>query len=196
MSDIIIKNLSKSFGNNSVLKNINIILREGSVTCLMGQSGKGKTTLLNILMGFEKYDTGEILNMPKLKSAVFQENRLCESFSVLRNIKLVNDDIDDKTILSHLEAVGLKNEANQQVSTLSGGMKRRVALVRAIIAKKDILFLDEPFKGLDDNTKDKVFDYLHNNCKNLTVLIVTHQIEDAIKLNAHILYLKDGNITE
>lgn len=196
MSDIIIKNLSKSFGNNSVLKNINIILRDGSVTCLMGQSGKGKTTLLNILMGFEKYDTGEILNMPKLKSAVFQENRLCESFSVLRNIKLVNDDIDDKTILSHLEAVGLKNEANQQVSTLSGGMKRRVALVRAIIAKKDILFLDEPFKGLDDNTKDKVFDYLHNNCKNLTVLIVTHQIEDAIKLNAHILYLKDGNITE
>ncbi len=196
MSDIIIKNLSKSFENNSVLKNINITLKQGSVTCLMGQSGKGKTTLLNILMGFEKCDNGEILNMPKLKSAVFQENRLCENFSVLRNIKLVNDDVDDNTILSHLEAVGLKNEANQQVSTLSGGMKRRVALVRAIIAKKDILFLDEPFKGLDDKTKDKVLDYLISNCKNLTVLMVTHQVDDAIKLNAHILYLKDGNITE
>ncbi len=196
MSDIIIKNLYKSFGDNSVLENVNITIKEGSITCIMGQSGKGKTTLLNILMGLEKADSGEILNMPKLKSAVFQENRLCESFSVLSNIRIVNDNVSDDTILSHLNAVGLKNEANQQVSTLSGGMKRRVALVRAIIAKKDILFLDEALKGLDENTKETTIQYILDNCKNTTVIMVTHQKDEALKLNANILYLKNGQITE
>lgn len=196
MNDIMIKNLYKSFGDNSVLKNVNLTIKKGSTVCIMGQSGEGKTTLLNILMGFEKADSGEILNMPKNKSAVFQENRLCESFSVLSNIRLVNDKVSDDTILSHLNAVGLKNEAYQKVSTLSGGMKRRVALVRAIIAKKDILFLDEALKGLDENTKATTIQYIVNNCKDTTVLMVTHQKEEALKLNAKIVYLKNGQITE
>ena len=194
MSDIIIKNLCKSFGNNLVLKNVNLKIKEGSITCIMGQSGQGKTTILNILMGFEKADSGEILNLPKNKSAVFQENRLCENFSVFSNIRLVNDDVTEDTILSHLCAVGLKNQAYQKVSTLSGGMKRRVALVRAILAKKDILFLDEALKGLDEDTKEATIQYILKNCKDTTVLMVTHQKDEALKLHANIVYLKDGKI--
>lgn len=190
--DIVIKNLCKSFGEKQVLKNINAVIKQGQITCLMGQSGVGKTTLLNIMMGFVKADSGEILNIPQLKSAVFQENRLCESFSVLSNIKMANDSLSDDVIMKHLAAVGLENEAKHRVSTLSGGMKRRVALVRAILAEKEILFLDEPFKGLDDKTLEQVQNYLSENTKGVTVVMVTHQIEDAQALGAEIINLKNS----
>ena len=192
--DIIIKNLHKSFGNNKVLSGIDLVVKQNRITCLMGQSGSGKTTLLNILMGFEKADSGELMNVPVHKSAVFQENRLCEDFSVLTNIKMVNDTLKEDVILRHLDAVGLRENSGQKVSTLSGGMKRRVALVRAILAEKDVLFLDEPLKGLDEETRDKVIAYLLNNTKNTTVIMVTHQIEEAQALSAEIVYLKNGVI--
>ncbi|MBR5251784.1 MAG: ATP-binding cassette domain-containing protein [Oscillospiraceae bacterium] len=189
MMDIVIKNLYKSFGDNVVLNNVNAVIKHGQVTCLMGQSGVGKTTLLNIMMGFEKADRGEVLNVPAIKSAVFQENRLCEEFSTITNIRLVNDSLDTDTIMSHLGAVNLEDAAKQKVNTLSGGMKRRVALVRAILAQKDILFLDEPFKGLDEGTKEKVTEYLKENTKGLTVVMVTHDIEEAQSLGAQVIYL-------
>ncbi|MBR6518721.1 MAG: ABC transporter ATP-binding protein [Oscillospiraceae bacterium] len=192
--DIVIKNLCKSFGEKQVLKDINAVIKQNQITCLMGQSGVGKTTLLNIMMGFVKADSGEIMNVPALKSAVFQENRLCESFSVISNIRMANDRLDDDTIMQHLEAVGLRKEAKHPVSTLSGGMKRRVALVRAILAQKEILFLDEPLKGLDEETLNTVQNYLLENTKGLTVVMVTHQIEEAKALGAEILYLKNGAI--
>ena len=192
--DIIIKNLCKSFGEKQVLKDVNAVIKEKRTTCLMGQSGVGKTTLLNIMMGLEKADSGVIENLPKLKSAVFQENRLCESFSVITNIKMANGSLSDDTIMEHLKAVGLENEAKSKVYTLSGGMKRRVALVRAILALKDVLFLDEPFKGLDEETLATVQNYLYQNTKGLTVVMVTHQAEDAKALGAEILYLKNGTV--
>ncbi len=192
--DIIIKNLCKSFGEKQVLKDVNAVIKQGKTTCLMGQSGVGKTTLLNIMMGFVKADSGEILNLPQLKSAVFQENRLCESFSVLTNIRMANDSLSDDIIMQHLEAVGLGKEVKHKVSTLSGGMKRRVALVRAILAQKEILFLDEPFKGLDEETLANVQNYLRENIKGLTVIMVTHQIEESKALDAEILQIKNGAI--
>ena len=192
--DIIIKNLHKSFGDNKVLNGINAVIKEKRITCLMGQSGIGKTTLLNIMMGFEKADSGEMLNIPAKKAAVFQENRLCEEFSALTNIKMVNDALTDKTVFEHLAAVDLEDCAKQRVSTLSGGMKRRVALVRAILAEKDILFLDEPFKGLDEATKDKVTKYLADNTQDMTVVMVTHKIEEAQLLGAKVVYLKNGSL--
>ena len=190
--DIVIKNICKSFGEKQVLNNINAVIKQGQTTCLMGQSGVGKTTLLNIMMGFVKADSGEIQNVPTLKSAVFQENRLCESFSVLSNIKMANDALSDDVIMHHLAAVGLEKETKNQVSALSGGMKRRVALVRAILAEKEILFLDEPFKGLDEKTLGQVQNYLSVNTKGVTVVMVTHQIEEAQALGAEIVYLENG----
>lgn len=190
--DIIVKNLCKSFGDKQVLNNVNAIITCGKVTALMGQSGVGKTTLLNIMMGFVAADSGVVENVPQKKSAVFQENRLCESFSVISNIKMVNGSLDNKVIMEHLEAVGLGAEADHKVSTLSGGMKRRVALVRAILAEKDVLFLDEPFKGLDEETLEKVQNYLLKNIKGLTVVMVTHQIEEARALGAEVILLKNG----
>ena len=187
--DIIIKNMCKSYGEKTVLNNLSAVIPAGKITCLMGQSGIGKTTLLNILMGFEKADSGTVENLPRLKSAVFQENRLCESFSAATNIKIAADNINDSTVSQHLSAVGLAGCEGQQVSTLSGGMKRRVALVRAVLAESDILFLDEPFKGLDEDTKQLAIDYLTQNTAGKTVFMVTHDADEAEKLGANILYL-------
>ena len=193
--DIIIKDLYKSYGENKVLESLDAVIEKGRITCLMGPSGEGKTTLLNILMGLEKADSGVIENLPHNKSAVFQEDRLCESFSAFTNVKIVSDRLADQTIIAHLKQVGLGEAVNQKVSTLSGGQKRRVALVRAILAEKDVLFLDEPFKGLDEDTKKIVTDYLLNNTADTTVIMVTHDTDEAESLGAKVLNLKDGKIT-
>ena len=177
-----------------MLDNIAAAIKAGHTTCIMGPSGIGKTTFLNIMMGLAKADSGEVLNIPEKKSAVFQENRLCEDFSVMTNIKMVNDSLTEDLILSHLEKVGLRENARQKVSSLSGGMKRRTALVRAVLAQKDIIFLDEPFKGLDEDTAKKAALYLAENTKNITVIAVTHQKQDAVMLNADILYFEDGKV--
>ena len=192
--DIIIKDLCKSYGENKILRNLNAVIEDSKITCLMGPSGEGKTTLLNILMGFEKADSGSAENIPHNKAAVFQENRLCESFSAFTNIKIANDSLSDETIKAHLEQVGLGDAVSQKVCTLSGGQKRRVALVRAVLAEKDILFLDEPFKGLDEDTKAAVTEYLLQNTTDTTVVMVTHDIDEASSLDAKVLYLKDGQI--
>ena len=193
--DIIIKDLYKSYGENKVLESLDAVIEKGRITCLMGPSGEGKTTLLNIIMGLEKADSGVIENLPHNKSAVFQEDRLCESFSAFTNVKIVSDRLADQTIIAHLKQVGLGEAVNQKVSTLSGGQKRRVALVRAILAEKDVLFLDEPFKGLDEDTKKIVTDYLLSNTADTTVIMVTHDIDEAENLGAKVLNLKDGKIT-
>ncbi|MBE6893984.1 MAG: ABC transporter ATP-binding protein [Ruminococcaceae bacterium] len=193
--DIVIKDLCKSYGETAVLKQLNAVIEKGRITCLMGQSGVGKTTLLNILMGFEKADSGAVENLPQIKAAVFQENRLCESFTAFTNVKIANDSLTDSTITAHLCQVGLGEAVNQKVSTLSGGMKRRVALVRAVLAEKEILFLDEPFKGLDEDTKAVVTQYLLQHTKDTTVVMVTHDINESQSLGAKVLYLKDGQIT-
>ena len=193
--DIVIKDLCKSYGENKVLKSLDAVIEKGRISCLMGPSGEGKTTLLNILMGLEKADSGVIENLPQNKSAVFQEDRLCESFSAFTNVKIVSDRLADQTIIAHLKQVGLGEAVNQKVSTLSGGQKRRVALVRAILAEKDVLFLDEPFKGLDEDTKKIVTDYLLSNTADTTVIMVTHDTDEAESLGAKVLNLKDGKIT-
>lgn len=194
MADIILENINKSFEEKQVLTNVNAVIKENKITCLMGSSGIGKTTLLNILMGIIKADSGNIKNMPQKKSAVFQENRLCEGFSVMANIKAANSLVNEEVIKEHLNFLKLENTQKTKVSTLSGGMKRRVALIRAVLAQKDILFLDEPFKGLDDDTRKLAADYLLKYAKNTTVLMVTHQKEDAENLGAEILYLENGTI--
>ena len=193
--DIIIKDLYKSYGENKVLESLDAVIEKGRISCLMGPSGEGKTTLLNILMGLEKADSGVIENLPHNKSAVFQEDRLCESFSAFTNVKIVSDRLADQTIIAHLKQVGLGEAVNQKVSTLSGGQKRRVALVRAILAEKDVIFLDEPFKGLDEDTKKIVTDYLLSNTADTTVIMVTHDVDEAENLGAKVLNLKDGKIT-
>lgn len=180
MNSIKITNLNKSYGEKSVLINFSAEFQINSVTCVMGNSGVGKTTLLRIIAGLEEIDSGKIENLPDTISYVFQENRLCEDFSVISNIRfIVGNSLTDKEIESHLKEVGLFEVKDKPVKLLSGGMKRRVAIVRAICFKSELLLLDEPFKELDIELKKSLMEYVKNHTKAKTVILVTHDQSEA-----------------
>lgn len=185
-----LRNVSKAFGEKQVLKGFSYTFPEGELTCVMGPSGCGKTTLLSLLLGLEQPDAGKILGMEgRRKSAVFQEDRLCENASAVSNIRLVNPALSKGEAEAMLRELGLGDSLGQPVRTLSGGMKRRVAILRALAAEYDVLFCDEPFKGLDQATKAQVLDYFLARTQGKTVLVVTHDPEEAKSLGGHTLLL-------
>lgn len=179
MPDLItVSHLTKHFGEKNVLSDLSFSIKKGSVTAIMAASGAGKTTLLRILLGLETPDSGSLtLNETPRISAVFQEDRLCENLSPLSNIRLVTGNTVPKSeILAALSSLGLSDSVGQPVRELSGGQKRRIALLRALLAPWDLLLLDEPFKGLDPESKKTAMDYVLKsaNQKERTVLLVTH----------------------
>lgn len=126
--DIIVDNVSKSYGDQAVLKKLAFCFPEGRISCIMGPSGCGKTTLMRILLGLEGADEGRVEGVPYGKiSAVFQEDRLCENVSAIRNLKLVSDKCEAE-LRREMEALWLGEAFGKPVRELSGGMKRRVAI--------------------------------------------------------------------
>lgn len=182
MQDIVIKNLCKAYEGRPVLKDLSATLPAGRVTGLMAPSGAGKTTLLRLLMGLEQPDAGTITGLEGLRlSVVFQEDRLCDDLSAVNNIRLVNPDLSAQAVQQALAQVGLADAIWQSARELSGGMRRRVAILRALLAEYDLLLLDEPFKGLDKTTKAVVMADTRQRICDRTVLFVTH---DASELEA------------
>ena len=180
MEKIVIEHLSKKYGEKKVLEDLNLVLEAGKTYTMAGSSGCGKTTFLRILMGLEKADSGTITGVPGKISAVFQENRLSESFSALDNVMLVmNSENKKETAAELLHALGLTDNLTKPVKTFSGGMKRRVALARALAADYDLLILDEPFTGLDAQNRELAIKVIEEYTKNKTVLLVSHDIIDS-----------------
>ena len=186
-------NINKTYGSNTVLDHFNCKIETGSVTCFMGSSGKGKTTLLRIMLGLEQPDNGQITGMSdKRKSVVFQEDRFCENLSAAANIRLARSNhLKTDNIIESMSAVGLAPGcAKQTARSMSGGQRRRVAILRALMAEYDILFMDEPFKGLDDETKERVMIYTKKMVKGKTVVFVTHDKTECEIMGGNIVYLK------
>ena len=180
MQDITLINISKRFGDKQVLSRINLTLREGETTCLMAPSGAGKTTLLRILLGLLAPDEGRVEGLEGRKlAAVFQEDRLVETMDPVSNLRLFSPKLSRIAVKDALIAFGLEDSLRQPVRELSGGMRRRVALLRALLTEWDILALDEPFKGLDAETKRTVIRRTREYTDGKTVLLVTHDEEEA-----------------
>ncbi len=180
MDGIRLEQVCKSFGDKQVLQDFSAEFPYGSVTTIMAPSGSGKTTLLRILMGLETIDKGQISGLDgRKRSAVFQEDRLCKNLDAAANIRLVCPQRTWEEVEQSMEAVGLTCCSSQPVRELSGGMRRRVAILRALLAEYDLLFLDEPFKGLDVATKEKVLEDTKARCIGKTVILVTHNREEA-----------------
>ena len=183
-----VSHISKRYGEKEVLHDVSLLFPPGA-TCLMGASGIGKTTLIRLLIGLEAPDSGEISGVPKRIAMVFQEDRLTESLTVRGNLKLaLGKRYDEQKAQEMLARLLLPDVLPQTVSALSGGMKRRVALCRALLFDADLIVLDEPFKGLDEGTKTAAMDAVKAQAGR-QVLIVTHDEEEARYLGACVVKL-------
>lgn len=202
MQNVSIKNISKTYGDKHVLNHVSKEFPAGETTVIMGASGCGKTTLLRILLGLEMPDNGEVIGMPEKVSVLFQEDRLCEGVSAYENIALV---LERKVTRAQKEAqkhiiqqeaaqVGITEEdLKQNVMELSGGMRRRIALLRALLYDADCVILDEPFKGLDAATKQIVMQYVKEKVAGRTTFLVTHDAAEADFFGRNIWKLTQEN---
>ena len=173
-----ISHLTKRFGEKTLFEDLNLTLTAPAV--LWAPSGWGKTTLLRILMGLEMPTSGTVQGVGKV-SAVFQEDRLCPQLTAVENVALVLPGPVDqykKQIEKGFQQLGLDNAAlSLPARKLSGGQKRRAALLRALWAESDTLLLDEPFTGMDPETMKKAAALLKARCQDRNVLLATHDRE-------------------
>lgn len=192
-----IRKLCKSYDGRPVLEHVSMALESGQIYCLMGASGSGKTTLLRILLGLEAADSGAIEPSPgergRWLAAVFQEDRLCEGFTPLDNVMLAAG----RFITSDMARAELckllpEESISRPVYTLSGGMKRRTAICRALLAPSDGVVMDEPFTGLDEQTKRGVINYIKEKTAGKLLLISTHQEEDIALLGGTLITLNSA----
>ena len=184
-----LKSVDFSYGESKILDSFNLTVNDGECVCLSGPSGCGKTTVLKLVMGLLKPDSGKISGV-KRPSVVFQEDRLLSGFSLITNVLLPPLADGRKSV-----ATELLNEANlgeaiyEKVRDLSGGMKRRAAIVRALCFEGDVLVLDEPFNGIDAENKRIMAEMIKREYlqKGKPVLMVSHIPSDAELLNARVV---------
>ena len=189
------KDLIKTFGDKTVIEHLNLEVEEGKLLAYIGTNGAGKSTTMKMLTGLLKPTSGEIELAADLKiGMVFQESVLDEELTVLDNLKsrqaLYRK--QDKAWLEKLiQLTGLDTFLNQTYGTLSGGQRRRVDIVRALLNKPNLLFLDEPTTGLDIQTRRAIWEILHRlqREENLTIFLTTHYLEEAE--NADMTYIID-----
>jgi phospholipid/cholesterol/gamma-HCH transport system ATP-binding protein len=210
-------NLYKSFGDVAVLQGINLEIYDGETITIMGGSGQGKTVLLKNIVGLLKPDRGKIivdgvdittadkktlLNVQKKFGYLFQGSALFDSMTVfeniafgLRNYNLSQEEIEHRVKL-YLSYVDLEGVENKYPSELSGGMKKRVALARAVAYNPQYILYDEPTTGLDPQTAETITDLIINLQKklNVTSIVVTHDLKAAVKISQRIAFLSEGRI--
>ena len=175
MMELCVRNLSKSYDGRSVLENVSFTAPVG-LTRIAGNSGIGKTTLLRILLGLERADGGEVAPKNLRWAAVFQEDRLLEGLDAAGNLRFaLGAAYDDSQAKALLEALGLGDVGEKKARDYSGGMKRRLALARALLAPCDALALDEPFTGLDRASRDAALGAVLRAAEEKIVLLAAHE---------------------
>lgn len=175
-------NVSFSYGEKTVLNNLNFEINTGDRICFFGDSGIGKTTVLRLILGLEKPQKGDITTPTNLKpSVVFQEDRLLPFKTVLENITLMG--ATKEKALTCLNSLGLGDEGASLPNELSGGMCRRVAIARALSLDFDYLILDEPFTGLDEENILSAINLINEILGERPLILVTHSKKEAELLN-------------
>ena len=188
---IVVENISKSYGGITALRPFSAVFPQGGACCIMGPSGCGKTTLLRLILGLEAPDSGLVRGVdPTAVSVAFQEDRLIPGLSALSNLLLCCKGRTREDLTAQLAQVGLGPEdIHRPARELSGGMQRRVAIVRAMAAPSRLVLLDEPFKGLDQETWRETAAYVRNAREGRTLLAVTHDRRDVEALGASLVEL-------
>ena len=189
---IALRGVTKRFGDEVVLDGFDLDLAPGALTAVMGPNGSGKTTLGRLLLGLERPDGGTIVGLEgRRRAAVFQEDRLCEQLTAVGNVRLVLDRATPASdVVDELHQVGLDDESlAKPVRELSGGQRRRVAIVRALIVRADVVVLDEPFTGLDVEAKVALMSHVRERCAGRTTLLITHDRAEAEWFGARVVEL-------
>jgi len=203
--NIEIKNLSKSFGEVSVLKNISMNIKDKKSTIILGKSGCGKSVLLKIIYQLINCDKGEVLYGKNKEididtfGMLFQYGALFDSLTVAQNIAFIDhingiNSFKNKVLLS-MKDVGLDSiNYDKFPSEISGGMKKRVALARAIYKNPKVIFLDEPTTGLDPINSDMINELILRiiKKKKMTAITITHDIQSALKTGDEFFFINDG----
>jgi len=202
--DLSLKNISHSYGEVKVLKNINLDIKKGQIVCLVGPSGCGKSTLLRFIGGLEKPSSGQVIqvglankNSLNPLTYIFQDFALLPWLSVHENIALVLEDYNIKKseikeiIANVLSRTQLSEFANALPKQLSGGMKQRVAIARALSVKPEVMLMDEPLSALDSQTRELLMDDLIElwEKERFTACYVTHNLNEAVRLGHKIVVL-------
>lgn len=199
-----IKNIKKDFVSRPALGSVNLTINKGEFICLLGPSGCGKSTLINILAGLLEPSSGEIYfdnkssnEIGKERAMVFQEGALFPWLTVIENvefgmiIKGINKKDAREKAMDYLKMVHLKKFANSYIHELSGGMKQRVSIARALTLDSELLLMDEPFSALDSQTKtilqQEVQKIWYDTGK--TIVFVTHNIEEAVLLADRVIVM-------
>lgn len=182
------ENVTKSF-EHKVIDDLSFEIKNGERFGIFGKSGIGKTTLINLILGLEKADSGNIYKDFSKASVIFQEDRLIDEISAFDNLKIVNDNarLIEET-LRILNILDLKTP----IAKFSGGMKRRVAIARALVFDGDILIMDEPFAGIDEENKNIAIDLIKKKFAGKTIILVSHDKDDMAKFDIlleNVLYL-------
>ena len=199
MKLIEVKGLTKSFGSESLLKNFSLDISEGEIVAVMGPSGIGKSTLLNIIGGLDREYEGSISYDKKIFEGievpfpfVFQESEsLLPWKSVEDNVRIAGRRLAQEEIDDALKSVGLYEHRRKKPSELSGGMKQRVSLARALVCRSRVLLLDEPFASLDSEMRTKLQLLVKDLCKSkgITVIMVTHDRSEAEAMADRIVFI-------
>lgn len=188
-------NLTKSYGDKPVLCGVSCRIGDGETVLLMGPSGCGKTTFLSLLAGELTPDGGTVTGVPGRVGIAFQDDLLCPHLTAEDNLKLVLGKGADGRIAAALEELGLADDRRTKARDLSGGMARRVSLARAMLYDAPLLLLDEPFRGLDGESRDRAAAFILSHKSGRTLLCVTHDPTDAERLCADtVLHLSEGHI--
>ena len=185
--------IRKNYGERAVLDGLSLELLDGEITCVLGRSGAGKTTLLNILAGLLPYE-GEIAPTPKKVGYVFQESRLLPYLTLRENLLYAGG--DEGRIDELLESAGLTALSDRKAGGLSGGEKRRAALLRAFSVDADLVLLDEPFSALDTVSKAQMMGLTYQMLKErgVAAVFVTHDLDEAISIADTVAVLDEGKI--
>ena len=212
------KDLSKSFGEKKILKNISVDIREGDVVCVIGPSGSGKSTFLRCLNRLEEPTDGHIFfegvdicdkstNIDKHRQKmgmVFQQFNLFPHMTILQNLTIAPMRLQGKSkreaeeyALEMLEKVGLKDRANAYPSALSGGQQQRIAIVRALCMKPDVMLFDEPTSALDPEMVGEVLNVMKDlAAQKMTMVVVTHEMGFAREVSTRVMFLDNGDFVE
>ncbi|MBQ8789342.1 MAG: ABC transporter ATP-binding protein [Oscillospiraceae bacterium] len=179
------RNVSFSYGEKEIFKDFSFSLKEGTSTAILGPSGYGKTTFLELASGFLKPQSGIVTPFCGKPTFVFQEDRLLPWYTALENLTAVN--IGKEKALEYLEKVGLSDCADKYPDELSGGMCRRLSIARALAFGGDVYLFDEPLRGLDIKTSAEILELIKSETTGKTSLIITHNPKEAFLLSEKII---------